>query len=168
MDNPDNWMWIWLAGAVTLGIGEMLAAGSFFLAPFAVGAFVAFGGSLLGASVLIQWVLFAVVSLGSFLALRPIAQRLDASIPSHGVGATWLIGQEARVIQAIPEHGESLGMIRVERQEWRAESLDGTGIAEGTRVRVVEVRGTRVVVFPVELAAGDAEALEDPGTADDL
>src|SRR5690606_30609722 len=60
-------------------------------------------------------------------------------------------------------HNADLGMVRIERQEWRAESLDGQAIDAGTIVRVAEVRGTRVVVFPVELPT---ETDSGPGTDD--
>ena len=38
------------------------------------------------------------------------------------------------------------GLVRVHREEWRAESVDGSGIAAGAVVKVVEQRGTRLVV----------------------
>lgn len=148
MDNPDNWMWIWLGSAVLFGVGEMAAAGSFFLLPFAVGALASFFAATFGLDLFVQWLLFVVVSGGSFLALRPIARRLDTEHPVEGIGSRRLIGEPARVIEAISHDG---GMIRIEREEWRAESLDGNPIASGTAVRVVEVRGTRVVVFPLDL-----------------
>ena len=37
-------------------------------------------------------------------------------------------------------------MVRVDREEWRAETVDGAPIAAGTIVQVVEVQGTRVIV----------------------
>lgn len=151
MDDPDIWIWIWLVFSVALGIGEILAAGSFFLGPFAVGGLVAFLAALLGGGIVLQWALFLVVSLATFAALRPLARRLDATLPSEGVGASYLIGARARVIEPIPAHG--LGLVRVDRQEWRAESLDHEPLDEGTLIRVVEVRGTRVVVVPTELPA---------------
>ena len=60
-----------------------------------------------------------------------------------------LIGQPAKVIEAI-DGANDLGTVRIDREEWRAESGDGAAIPVGTPVKVVEVRGTRVVVFPAE------------------
>ncbi len=37
-------------------------------------------------------------------------------------------------------------MVRVDREQWRAQSTDGSPIAAGTVVRVAEVQGTRVIV----------------------
>lgn len=157
MDNPDNWTWFWLVLAVGLGIGEILAAGSFFLAPIAAGALAAFATAMFGGAVFLQWLLFLVVSGATFAALRPLARRLDASIPSDGIGANYLIGARARVIEAIPADGDGLGLVRVDRQEWRAESLDGVHIEVGAMTHVVEVRGTRVIVVPAELTSSDAD-----------
>ena len=151
MDNPDNWLWIWLLTALGFGVGEMLAAGSFFLLPFAIGAALAVGASVVGLSITIQWLVFLVVSAGTFLALRPLAHRLDRDYPSDGIGANHLIGSQGTLLSSISPNNDDLGMVRLERQEWRAESLDGRGIEAGTLVRVAEIRGTRVVVFPVEL-----------------
>jgi membrane protein implicated in regulation of membrane protease activity len=157
MDNPDNWLWIWLLTAVGFGVGEMAAAGSFFLLPFAFGAAAAVGASLLGLSVTLQWLVFLVLSGGSFLALRPLAHRLDRDYPTEGIGANHLIGAQGTLLNPISLHNTDLGMVRLERQEWRAESLDGQAIEAGTLVRVAEVRGTRVIVFPVELPADAAD-----------
>jgi membrane protein implicated in regulation of membrane protease activity len=57
------------------------------------------------------------------------------------------------VLQDIPGDAE-LGMVRVDREMWRAQSTDGSPIAAGTVVRVAEVQGTRVIVA--------AESLPEP------
>jgi membrane protein implicated in regulation of membrane protease activity len=155
MDNPENWVWIWLLTAVGFGVGEILTAGSFFLLPFAVGAAASFGAAALGAGLALQWILFLALSIAAFAALRPIAHRLDRDYPDHGIGANYLRGSQGMVMQGIAANNAELGMVRVERQEWRAESLDGRPIEAGTLVKVAEVRGTRVVVFPVEIGTGD-------------
>jgi membrane protein implicated in regulation of membrane protease activity len=36
--------------------------------------------------------------------------------------------------------------VRIEREEWRAESADGSGLDAGEPIRVVRVDGTRLVV----------------------
>lgn len=157
MDDPSTWMWIWLAGAVLFGLGEMVTAGSFFMLPFAGGAVAATLLAAFGVGLFAQWMVFIIVSAGVFAALRPLARRLDRDEPSDGVGARRLIGESATVIEAIPAGNTDLGMVRVHREEWRAESLDGAPLAPGAHVRIVEVRGTRVVVFSTELPTPDQE-----------
>lgn len=155
MGDSGIWIIVWIVVAATLAVGEMMAAGSFFMLPFAVGALAAFGAAALGAGIVWQLGLFIIVSGGSFLALRPLARRVNDVPPAEGVGARRLIGSQGRVIEAIDDDHDGIGLVRIDRQEWRAESLEGAPIVEGARVKVVEVRGTRVVVFPLELPPTD-------------
>jgi membrane protein implicated in regulation of membrane protease activity len=145
MDDPETWRWIWLVAAVVLGVGEMATTG-FFLLPFALGALTAGILAFVGVGIAVQFVAFAVVSVAVFAALRPLARRLDRSVPDHGVGARRLVGAEAVVVAEIP--AGDVGMVRIGGEEWRAESLTGLPIGERTTVVVREIRGTRAVVEP--------------------
>ncbi len=150
MEDPEFWRWVWLATAVAFGMGELANPGSFFLAPFAIGAAVAAVLSFIGIPVALGWVVFTMVSGGAFLALRPLARRLDqAGGNPTGVGAQRLVGDRGLVLEDVPEGHDAVGLIRIGREEWRAQSADGSAITEGTPVTITEVRGTRVVVFPV-------------------
>lgn len=153
MDQPETWRWIWLITAAVFAGGEMAAAGSFFLGPFALGAMIAAVLAFLDIGLAGQWLAFVAVSFGSFAALRPLARRLDQGQPSDGIGARRLIGQPATVLEGIPGGPHELGLVRVHREEWRAESVDGDPIDAGSVVQVVEQRGTRLVVSPVRTAA---------------
>ena len=148
MEDPSFWQWVWLGTAVLFAVGEMTNPGSFFLLPFAIGAAVAAVLAVLDVAISIEWIVFIVVSIGFLLGLRPVARRLDRDEPVQGIGARRLIGEQGSVIEAIPAGGE-LGLVRVHREEWRAETVEGTPLDAGTPVRVVEVRGTRVIVHPV-------------------
>ncbi len=147
MDDPESWRWIWLILTVLFFLGEMLAPGTFFLAPFGAGAAVALLLSLAGISPVISFIAFLGVSGAAFAALRPLARKLDREGPNDGIGARRLIGVDGAVLEAIPG-GTDLGLVRVGREEWRAESADQTALAVGTPIRVLEVKGTRVVVWP--------------------
>jgi membrane protein implicated in regulation of membrane protease activity len=148
VEDPEFWQWVWLGTAVVFAVGEMANPGSFFLLPFAIGAAVAAVLSVFDAPVAVGLIAFIAVSVVSLLALRPIARRLDHDEPVEGIGARRLIGEQGRVIEDIPADGE-LGLVRINREQWRAETLEGTALETGARVRVVEVRGTRVIVHPV-------------------
>jgi membrane protein implicated in regulation of membrane protease activity len=145
MDTPEEWRWVWLIATAVFAIGEMASPGSFFLAPFALGAFVASILAFADVSVGVEWVVFLVVSIATLAALRPVARRLDRNALDHGVGARRLVGSRATVLEDIPGDSE-LGMVRVDREKWRAQSTDGAPIPAGTVVRVAEVQGTRVIV----------------------
>ena len=145
MDTPEEWRWVWLIATAVFAIGEMASPGSFFLAPFALGALVASILAFAGVSVGVEWVVFLAVSIATLAALRPVARRLDRNALDHGVGARRLVGSRATVLEDIPGDSE-LGMVRVDREKWRAQSTDGAPIPAGTVVRVAEVQGTRVIV----------------------
>jgi membrane protein implicated in regulation of membrane protease activity len=148
MDEPETWRWIWLGAAVLFGIGEMATPGAFFLAPFAIGAVVASGLAFADVPLGGQWAAFVAISLASLFALRPLARRLDRDGSAHGVGSRRLIGKVGTVLEPIePDH---LGLVRVEREEWRAESADRSPLPVGTSITVAEVQGTRVIVTPSE------------------
>ena len=148
MDSPETWRWIWLAAAIVFGLGEMASAGTFFLAPFAIAAGVAAILAFLDVGIGWQWLVFAVVSGVTFAAMRPLARRLDREMGGSAVGSERWAGRDATVLETIPGGSNSMGLVRVEREEWRAQSADGTQIPEGSVVRVVRMEGTRVVVEP--------------------
>jgi membrane protein implicated in regulation of membrane protease activity len=146
----EVWRWIWLALGVVLSLGEIAVAGSFFLLPFGVGALAASAVAFATTSVAATWITFLVVSAVAFTALFPLGRRLDrrSSQRASGVGASRWVGRPAHVLKKIPDgHGET-GLVRVDREEWRAESSTGQSIPAGTEVRVVDVAGTRLVVAP--------------------
>lgn len=169
--DPELWRWIWLVAAVIFAIGEIASAGSFFLAPFAIGSAIAAGLAFAGVDVGWQWVAFVAISAASLLSLRPLARKLDAEgTQAIGVGAGRQVGQRGRVVEAIDgEHDHGFVMLGAAR--WRAEAVDGQPIAAGATVVVVEVRGTRLIVSPAEgPAPGPAPidpAAADPGLAPD-
>ena len=158
MDSPEQWRWVWIVAAAIFAVGEMSTPGSFFMAPFALGALVAAALSFAGVSVAASWVVFLVVSVITLAAMRPLARRLDRDALDHGVGARRLAGSRATVLRDIPG-GADLGLVRIDREEWRAQSSDGTPIAAGSTVRVAEVQGTRVIVA-IDEPAGDDPALD--------
>jgi len=128
---------------------EIFIAGTFFMLPFAAGALAASVAAFAGAGIAVQWILFLVVSIVGAVALIPLRRRLDADGTSDGIGARRLIGAEAVLLQGISAGPTGVGEARIGREEWRAESSDRSAIVEGTAVRVVDVRGTSVVVVPL-------------------
>ena len=65
-----------------------------------------------------------------------------------GVGADRLVGEVGPVLAEIPGGPTRSGMVRLGTEDWPAESDSEKMIPDGAVVRVVEVRGTRVIVTP--------------------
>ena len=160
MDSPEDWRWVWIIATAVFAIGELTTPGSFFMLPFAIGAFVATVLAFLDVNIVVEWLVFVGVSLAVFAALRPVAHRLNRSVDDTGVGSRRLLGHSAVVVREIPAGGD-VGLVRVDREEWRAQSTDGSAIPTGTAVRVADVQGTRVIVAAVdELSTSATEELE--------
>ena len=134
--------------AVVFALGELTMAGTFFLLPFALGALVACLLAFAGAGLGVEWLAFVGVSAVAAVGLIPLRHRLDRGDVGggDGIGARRLVGQPALVTEPIDAGPHGRGMVRVGREEWRAETTDGLAVEPGTVVRVVEVRGTGVVV----------------------
>ena len=149
----DGWQWFWLAAAVFLVIGEVTTPGMFFALSFAIGAVISCALAFAGVEPAIQWLAFVVVSLVSLAILVPLGRRLSGGDQAAAVGATRFSGRRAVVLQEIPAGPHATGLVRMEREEWRAESIDGSAVAAGETVAVVRVDGTRLIVGPVEEAS---------------
>lgn len=142
MDADNVWV-IFVVAAVLLSALEIVVPGLVLL-PFGLGAAVAAIVGALGADPAWQIVVFVLASFAFFMALRPLSRRLNAVGPAHGVGAERLVGATGTVLEHIAA-GET-GVVRIDREEWRAEAAANQALVPGTAVTVVEVRGTRVVV----------------------
>lgn len=149
MDASD-WLWVWLAAAVVLAFLELVTPFLFFMISFAAGAALAALAAVLDASVALQIGVFVIGSAAALLVLVPIGHRLAAaeSDDAHE-GAVRQVGRTAVVLEAIPGGRHDTGLVRLERQQWRAETDADTTIDAGDEVDVIAVRGTRLVVAPV-------------------
>lgn len=143
----EIWRWLWTGFAVVMGIGEIFTAG-FFLLPFAIGAGAAAVLAWMGVGVMAQWLVFFGVSVISLAYLRRYIERQDTGEQPR-VGANRWMGSEGIVLEEIDPDSAS-GMVRVENEEWRATSLHGVNIPAGARILVRDVRGSRLVVEPIE------------------
>jgi membrane protein implicated in regulation of membrane protease activity len=123
-----------------------------------VGSLGAFLVAVFGGGILWQWVTFLVLSAVAFAGSRKFARRVYRGPTEFGVGAERYGGMRAYVIETI-DAAAATGMVRIDREEWRAESADGTVIPQDTWSEIVKVDGTRMVVKP---ATGSA----DTGSAD--
>ncbi len=147
MDSPETWRWIWLGLAGALTLGELGLPGTFFLLSFALGAAAAAVVAFMDGPLGLQWALFVVVSVAALALLVPLGRRLARQQGDEAQeGATRWVGRLGIVLEEIPGDPHGTGRVRVERDEWRAETDGSTSIPAGTQVEVLSVRGTRLVV----------------------
>lgn len=146
--DAENWQWIWVVAAVILAIGELLTAG-FFLLPFAVGAAAAAILAFAGASPVWQLLAFTIISVGFLVLLQRYARRREDDDTPARAGADRYHGRTAVVVEPIYRL-TGAGQVRMETEDWRATTNSDDEIPAGVEVRVIEVRGTRLVVEPIE------------------
>ena len=150
LNDQDTWRWIWLTAVVVLAVSELAVPGSFFMISFSAGALAATIAAFAGAEIWLQWLLFVLGSAGALALLIPIGRRINAAPNRSSAGVYRWDGHEGVVLRRIPGGStHETGLVRVEREEWRAESDSIEAIEVDTPIRVLRVDGTRLVVTAV-------------------
>ncbi|MBU7010121.1 MAG: NfeD family protein [Theionarchaea archaeon] len=143
----EGWL-IWLILAAAFAVGEIFTEG-FFLMWFAIGAAVASVIALLEpGSTAWQWGAFIVVSGILVVFSRRFAERFTKAQPP-GIGADRYVGKTGVVLEDI-DNLKNTGQVRIDKEEWRADSSIDEVISEGVQVKVVGLDGTHLVVKPLE------------------
>jgi membrane protein implicated in regulation of membrane protease activity len=150
----DIWFWVWVGLAAVLIVGEIFTAG-FFMLPFGIGAAAAAGVNWIDVSLGWQWATFLAVSAVLLFSLRRFSDRVTHEPPER-MGVDRLIGQVGVAIEEI-EPAPGPGRIRVEREEWVADSAGRDVIPVGTRVVVEKIVGTHLVVRAADADSTDKE-----------
>jgi len=137
--------WVWFVGAALLAGAELLG-GEFVLLMLA-------GGALAGGIVALiapglwwlQLIVFALVSVGLVVGLRPALKRKYLAPSPIKTGMDAVIGSKALVISTVDGNG---GQVKIGGEVWSAIGVDGhRPLPPGTAVTVVEVRGATAVVI---------------------
>jgi len=140
---------IWGGLVLVFLVAEVATSGALFSLPFALGAAGAGATALAGGPIWLQVCIFLIASAASLAGLRPLARRLDRRAPRLEVGSGRWVGRQGVVTEAIPAGPGATGMIRLDREIWRAESSLDIPITVGSTVLVTRVDGVRLVVLPI-------------------
>ena len=139
---------IWLIAALALVILEILTAG-FGVICFAIGAAFSALAAGLGLGVTWQIVIFAIVSLLTFVFLRPVVMRfLDRKSKDVKTNADALVGRKGIVSERI-DPTQHTGRVAIDGDDWKAVSDDGSVIEKGAQVEIVKLDSIIVTVNPV-------------------
>ncbi|MFA5031604.1 MAG: NfeD family protein [bacterium] len=134
---------LWFIFAVIFSISEIFTAG-FFLICFGIGAAVAGILALFKVGTLWQWGSFILVSLVLFALSRKFAERWTKKQPP-GIGADRLVGKNGIVLETI-DNMKNTGRVRLDKEEWRADSETGEIISVNKKVKVIKIEGTHLIV----------------------
>ena len=144
MNDIDAWVW-WLVGAAALGIPLVVTAMPEF-GMLAVGAVAAAVIAGFGGDIVVQVLVFAVVSVALIAVVRPIAARHRAERPQLATGIDALKGKQAVVLERVD--GSSGGRIKLAGEIWSARSLDVDRAYEvGQEVDVVDIEGATAIIM---------------------
>jgi membrane protein implicated in regulation of membrane protease activity len=138
--------WLWVIIGVLFIIGEIFTAG-FFLIWFGIAAIIAGILAFFELSALWQGVAFVIISAILLAGTRRLAERFTKKQPP-GIGADRFVGKIGVVLEEI-DNDKNTGRVRVEEDQWRADSLEGDIIPEGSKVQVMKLEGTHLVVRKV-------------------
>jgi membrane protein implicated in regulation of membrane protease activity len=144
---PAHFWWIWMVLAAICIVAEIFTAG-FFILWFGIGALVAGLLSLFELNAGWQWAAFVVVSGVLFAVSRRFAERFTKQQPP-GIGADRFIGKRGVVLEEVNNQKNS-GRIRIDKEQWRADSDAEEIIPAGKKVEVTRVDGTHMIVKPIE------------------
>ena len=135
---------IWLAITVVLSVIEIFTMGLVTIW-FAAGAAVAFLLSLFGAPLFLQIGAFLVVSVVVLLLVRPIATAyFNNRLKKTNIDA--IIGRKL-VAKTDIDNLHGMGKVDMDGSTWiAASSVDNIVINAGEEVKVVEVRGAKLIV----------------------
>ena len=118
---------------------------------FAAGALVALVASLLNAPLVLQAILFILVSTASLAGLRPIVRKyLRPRMTKTNVDS--VIGTKGYVTADV-DNLSATGTVKLGGMEWSARSVSGEPIKAGTLVQVDRIEGVKVFVSPVNVTA---------------
>ncbi len=141
-------MWqFWLIAAGFFIVLEIATMG-FLVFWFAIGALAALVISFVTDSILIQALVFLVVSTLLLFATKPLVNKFlpnDSLVKTNSYSVEGKVGKVIIDIEPI----EGKGQVKVSGETWSAKSADDTYIPKDTEVIVEKIEGVKVIVKPL-------------------
>lgn len=140
----EPWM-MWLIVAVLFLVAEAVSEALISIW-FVVGALIAMVMALLGAPFWSQILVMLLVSVTLIILFLKNRDRMHLTTGfKSATNADRVIGKQGEVIQAI-DPVEGTGQVKVRGVVWSAMTEDDTRIPVGTSVKVLEIRGVKLLV----------------------
>ena len=136
-------VYVWLA-VIALSLIVEASTATLVAIWFIPSALIASVIAKLGGGIILQLVVFLVLSIVLILSVR----RIFARTLTHGftpTNADALIG-EVGVVETELDSLQSGGLVKVKGQTWSAESENGEKIEAGKQVEILSIRGVKLIV----------------------
>ena len=138
----------WLIVFVVLLVVEIVTLG-LTTVWFALGAIASFLAAYVGASILVQIIVFLITSIVLLIVTRPIVMK-HFNQKRERTNAESLIGQKAIVIETVDSiHG--VGRVEVNGMEWSAKTEESGLIEKDTIVSIKGIQGVKLIVEKEEV-----------------
>ena len=139
---------LWIIIIVIMAVIEALTLGLTTIW-FAGGGIVAAIFAALGAPIIVQVILFLVVSIALLYFTRPIAVKAFNKTRTL-TNSEGLVGKHAYVTEEI-DNIKASGKVKIDGMEWTARTkTDGTVISVGTLISVIAIEGVKAIVEEVK------------------
>lgn len=139
---------LWIAVIVVMAVIEALTLGLTTIW-FAGGGIVAAIFAAMGAPVIVQVILFLVVSVLLLYFTRPIAVKAFNKTRTL-TNSEGLVGKHAYVTEEI-DNIKATGKVKIDGMEWTARTkADGTVIGVGSLISVISIEGVKAIVEEIK------------------
>lgn len=141
-------MWqIWLIAAGIFFVAEIITVG-FLIFWLGIGAILAMIVSFFTSNIIIQTAVFVISSAILIFATKPLVNRITKNDKTISTNVYSIIGKSGLVIEDI-NLVEGKGQIKVDGEVWSAICNGNSTIQAGTEVKVLEIRGVKALVEPI-------------------
>ena len=114
---------------------------------FAVGALCAAVSSLITSFVLVQVIVFIVVTCGTLIATKPLVDKYKKGHKEVKTNSDRFIGQTGVMLTDI-DTLESVGQVKVSGEVWTAKLKNPTPVKKDDKVKILAIEGVKMIVEP--------------------
>ena len=140
----ESWIWLIIALA-TLAI-EVATPAALISIWFSIGAIFAYVASLLNLGLFIEIIVFIIMSIISFIGVRPFVLKYLKHKPIR-TNADRFIGVQTRITEDV--FSDKWGAITLEGVRWSVRDVNHGNIEKGILIEVVGLEGAKLVVKQV-------------------
>lgn len=140
-------MTLWIIVFVAMLVFEIITIGNLVTIWFAIGAIAALLTSALTANLVVQILIFIIVSIGSLILIRPVMTKTLQG-QTVATNADAIIGRILVVKETITP--DQWGSVMADGSRWTCVSVSNNTIPVGARVEVVAISGVKLVVKEIE------------------
>lgn len=142
-------LWLLWTFVCVIALVLEISSGTFYLICFAIGAVGAVLVSLINTPFWFQILVFAAISTFSVYGIRPfLLKYLHPSKGERLSNVSALLGRQGIVIEPIT--ADRPGYVKIDGDEWRAVTADGSMIERGETVRITAMNSIIVTVEPID------------------